>query len=86
MLFNPQKSDLVGVAPATLQQWLTDVQQAIHDLTIGTKPIIVTYTQGDGTRSVTYTRANLADLHAYAAELKAQLGITRGRSPLRPVF
>lgn len=86
MYFNKQKSDLTGIPTATLQQWLFDAQQAIHDLSTGVKPIVVMYTQGDGTKSVTYTKTDIASLHAYIQELKAQLGITCGRRPLRLVF
>lgn len=80
------RSDLVGIQTATLQQWLLDAQQALHDLMTGTKPIVVTYVQGDGQKSVTYTKANIDYLRGYIQELKAQLGITRGRRPMRPLF
>ena len=86
MYIDKQKTDLVGIPIPTLQQWLLDAQTAVHDLTVGGKPVVVTYAQGDGTRSVTYTPANIAGLHAYIQELKAQLGITRGRRAIRPYF
>ncbi|HHT8903052.1 TPA: gpW family head-tail joining protein [Burkholderia cenocepacia] len=35
----------------------------------------LSYTQGDGTRSVTYTRANLAQLASAIQLMQAQLGI-----------
>ena len=45
---------LTGVAPATLQAWLGQAQQALQDLTIGGKPRTVQYSNGDGMKSVTY--------------------------------
>ena len=80
------KTDLVGISTATLQQWLLDSQQALHDLITGGKPVSVTYVQGDGQKMVTYTKANIGNLRGYIAELKTQLGITNGRRPFRPVF
>jgi len=82
MRFDPTTSDLAGVSPSTLQQWLTDAQQAMHDLMTGAKGESYSYTQGDGAKSVTYTRANIGQLRAYISEIKAQLGI-RTRRPLR---
>lgn len=85
-MYNTQKSDLTGIPTLTLQQWLLDAQTAMHDLMTGVKPKVVLYTQGDGQKSVTYTEANIANLRGYIQELKAQLGITCGRHPIRPYF
>ncbi|MBI0844756.1 phage head-tail adapter protein, partial [Escherichia coli] len=42
------------------------------------------YTQGDGTRSVSYQQSSLADLLALIQLLQAQLGIVaRPRKPVR---
>jgi gpW len=82
-MFDPTTSDLAGISTATLQQWLSDAQQAMHDLMTGAKGENYSYTQGDGSRSVTYTRASIPQLRAYISELKAQLGISRGRRPIR---
>lgn len=86
MAIDRSKSDLVGVPTTTLQQWLLDAQQAFHDFMTGGKPVIVTYAQGDGNRSVTYNKANIGDLTAYIQALKAQLGITCGRRAMAPQF
>lgn len=85
-MFNPQTSDLAGIPTPTLQQWLKDAQQAMHDLMTGVKAVTVTYTQGDGQKSVTYNRGDMTMLRGYIQELKMQLGIGRGRRPLRPYF
>jgi len=86
-MINTAQSDLVGVPTATLQQWLTDAQQAMHDLMTGSKVVQVNYMQGDGQKMVTYKHADIGMLRGYIQELKTQLGITPcGRSPIVPVF
>lgn len=70
----------VGVPQATLQQWLSQAQTARHKLVTGQLAKVVTYGQGDGTKGVTYTSANLADLDAYIASLLRATGQGRRRA------
>jgi hypothetical protein len=87
MRFNPSTSDLAGVPHATLQRWLGEAQEALHQLSIGGLPQALSYGQGESTKSVTYTRAEMASLRAHIASLKAQLGIhDRSRRAIRPIF
>ncbi|MDE1901509.1 MAG: phage head-tail adapter protein [Alphaproteobacteria bacterium] len=87
MAYNPQTSILAGRDTATLQADLATAQQAYIDLTTGKKGENYSYTQGDGSKAVTYTRANLAQLVALIRQLQAQLGIvSRGRRPIRFMF
>ena len=81
--FNPATSDLTGIPSETLLQWLSEAQTAQHNLMTGAQGENYAYTQGDGSKSVTYTRANIGQLTAYIQSLKAQLGISRGRRPIR---
>ncbi len=78
--------ELIGVADATLQAWLTATQQAIQDLTVGGKLQTAAYTQGDGSKAVTYTQADLAALRARAQMLAQALGLVGRRRPMRPLF
>ena len=55
-------SILDGISVAALQQRLEALQQAYLELTAGGKLQVASYAQGDGSKSVTYTAANLADL------------------------
>ena len=71
---------LLGVAPATLQAWLGQAQQALQSLSTGALTVTVGYAQGDGHRQVTYSRANMADLRAWIGELQAALGVGRRRA------
>lgn len=85
--FNPATSLLAGRPTAQLQQDLQNAQQAYIDLSTGAKGESYSYTQGDGTKSVTYTRANLPQLAALIQLLQQQLGVVcRTRQPMRPIF
>ena len=85
--FNPATSLLAGLPTATLQAQLQEAQLAYLNLAAGGKAESLSYTQGDGAKSVTYTRANLADLAAVIQLLQSQLGVVaRARRPLRPVY
>lgn len=76
MSFRVQNSILAGVDPTTLQAWLSAAQQAYQDVITGGKAETLSYSQGDGgAKSVTYTRANLAQLTQWISELQAALGI-----------
>lgn len=84
MIFDPSTSLLAGRSTAQLQADLAAAQQAYIDLSTGAKGESYSYTQGDGSKSVTYTRADLAQLQALIRTLQMQLGVvTRGRRPVR---
>lgn len=83
-MFDPSKSLLAGRSSAQLQIDLNNAQQAYIDLSSGAKGESYSYTQGEGSKSVTYTRANLAALTAMIRTLQMQLGIVQhGRRPVR---
>ena len=75
MRFRSQRSILAGVDAGTLQTWLTNAQQAYQDLMTGAKGETYSYPQGDGSKSVTYTRANIDRLAMWISELQAALGL-----------
>ncbi len=81
----PTINNFTGVPKATLQKWLADAQQALHELSTGAKGEAYSYTQGDGARSVTYTRTDLGALQAHINSLMYALGM-RKRRAIRPVF
>jgi hypothetical protein len=78
-----------GWTPTQLSTALTATQQAIFDLTTGGKLETASYTQGDGAKSVTYTRA---DLGALQQQVQILAGLVSGdprygrRRPLRPLY
>ncbi len=82
--FNPATSLLAGMSMSALQTALENAQQAYINLLSGNKGESFSYTQGDGTKSVTYTRANIAELSALIQLLQSQLGVVeRVRRPLQ---
>ena len=73
-----------GMTTDALQTALVNAQQAYLDLSTGAKGESYSYSQGDGSKSVTYTRTNLPLLAALIRQLQMQLGmIHRGRRPAR---
>lgn len=83
-MFDSTTSLLAGRPTAQLQTDLANAQQAYIDLSTGAKGESYSYTQGDGSKSVTYTQANLGALTALIRTLQMQLGVvTRGRRPAR---
>ncbi|MGD7730928.1 gpW family head-tail joining protein [Escherichia coli] len=73
-----------GMTDEQLRDALQKAQQAYIDLTTGSRGVSFSYTQGDGTRSVSYQQSSLADLLALIQLLQAQLGIVaRPRKPVR---
>ena len=84
-MFNRNTSLLAGgMTDEQLRDALQKAQQAYIDLTTGSRGVAFSYTQGDGTRSVSYQQSSLADLLALIQLLQAQLGIVaRPRKPVR---
>lgn len=85
--YDTSSSLLAGMPTATLQANLAAAQAAYVALCTGSKGESFSYTQGDGTKSVTYTRAQLPALANLIKMLQSQLGIVcRARRPMRPLF
>lgn len=84
-MFNRNTSLLAGgMTDEQLRDALQKAQQAYIDMTTGSRGVSFSYTQGDGTRSVSYQQSSLADLLALIQLLQAQLGIVaRPRKPVR---
>ena len=84
-MFNRNTSLLAGsMTDEQLRDALQKAQQAYIDLTTGSRGVSFSYSQGDGTRSVSYQQSSLAVLLALIQLLQAQLGIVaRPRKPVR---
>ncbi len=81
--FNASSSLLAGIPREQLQVSLQNAQQAYIQLSTGGKVVSASYTQGDGSKSVTYTQANIAQLANMIQMLQQQLGlVVRPRRPL----
>lgn len=73
--YDPSRSLLAGMDTSVLQQRLQQMQADYLDVASGRKLESASYAQGDGSKSVTYTRANLGQLAMAIRQLQAQLGI-----------
>jgi hypothetical protein len=89
MTFRP--SILDGIDVTVLQQRLQAMQLALLDLTSGAKVEVVSYAQGDGSRTVTYSKADIGSLTAAIVTVQSQIDRLSGqcvgrRAPMRPYF
>jgi len=64
-----------GMTKEQLETFLKNAQAAYVELATGKKGVSFSYTQGNGTRSVTYTQTSIADLLTLIQSLQAALGI-----------
>lgn len=83
-MFKPNSSLLAGaLTREQLTDALANAQQAYLELSTGAKGVSFSYSQGDGTRSVSYQQTDISQLTALIQLLQAQLGIVpRPRSAL----
>jgi len=73
-----------GMSREDMQAQLTALQQVYLALSAGQSVITATYMQGDGNKSVTYKRADLATVTATILQLQQLLGLrARARRPMR---
>ena len=79
-------SEFVGQTTATLTQWLADAQLALQQLTMGSNPNAVSYSQGDGSKSVTYQPSDIGMLQNRISSLAYALGLSPRRRAMRPGF
>jgi len=73
----------IGMSRQQLQELLGKAQQAYIELMSGNKGVSFSYTQGDGTRSVTYNQTSAQDLLALIQLLQVELGLATGRRAVR---
>lgn len=82
MFFDPNTSLLAGTPTATLQQWLTDAQLALHEISIGRRVQASGY---DG-KNVTLTATDIGKIENWITQLQRQLGMKIRRHAIRPMF
>lgn len=70
---------LAGMSRAQLQAMLSSAQQTLVELQLGKKGVSFSYSQGDGTRSVSYQPTSVADITALIMQLQQALGIRHAR-------
>lgn len=82
-MFDPNTSPLAGMTEAQLQAALNAAQAAYIQLMTGSRTVELSYSQGDGNRSVKYDQVDLQQLLQFINMLKMQLGLPVQRR--RPV-
>ncbi len=75
-----------GLPPVILSQYLADALAALHKLDCGEKEAVVSYGEGSGQKSVTFTRTTEYALRNHIDELKRALGLMGRRSAIPVVF
>lgn len=73
---------LAGMTPDQLRVALAAAQNAYTEMMTGQKGVSFSYTQGDGTRSVTFKPTSLENLNQFIRQIQQELGICvcpRGR-------
>lgn len=85
MARGPSVGVFTGMAPAALQEALNSAQLALITLESGQMVATVSYAQGEGNRSVTYTRADSFRLRKLIEDLQAALGM-RSRNAIGVSF
>lgn len=87
MAFDRETSILAGMSDDQVRAALTAAHQALVEIQTSKRPVSVSYSQGNGSRSVTYNVNTLQDLMAFIRLCQAQLGIiTSPRRAIRVVF
>jgi hypothetical protein len=77
---HPTRNNLLaGMSRAQLQAMLTQAQTALVELQLGKKGVSFSYTQGDGTRSVSYQPTSVADVTSLIMQLQQALGMPGSR-------
>lgn len=76
----PCSGPFAGMAGVAIQAALAQAQQALIALETGQMVATVSYAQGEGNRSVTYTRADSGKLRELIKDLQAALGMRPRRS------
>lgn len=81
---------LIGMTIPQLQAALVSAQQAYIDLMSGNRGVSFSYTQGDGSKSVSYEKLDLYALQQFISQLQVALGLVSTNSirrrPIRPIF
>jgi gpW len=78
-VFDPNTSIFAGMTPAQLQAAIASAQAAYIELMSGQKVASLSYAQGDGAKTITYEKTNIAALQMFIKQLQMQLGVPVSR-------
>lgn len=75
-----------GMSTADMQSRLAALQAAYFDLQSGTRIVTATYSQGDGSKSVTYQQSDMTSMYRSILMLQKALGIIDCYPRARRIF
>ncbi len=82
-IFPVPSGPFVGMTQLQVTTALAQAQQALIAVETGGKPVSLSYAQGNGSKSVSYSAANADRLRQLIQQLAAAAGIGRRRSAIR---
>jgi hypothetical protein len=77
---------LAGIPRAALLLWQPQLQAAMLSGALGTRPLSLSYTQGDGAKNVSYNVTTFAEISGLLMLVNRILGYPSARRPMRPYF
>jgi hypothetical protein len=80
VILPPITGPFVGMTQAQLEALRSQAQTALANIITGGMPVTLSYSSGDGQKSVTYSRTSEAALRNLIGELNAALGQGRRRA------
>jgi hypothetical protein len=84
--FDQNRTLLAGIPRATLLLWRPQLQQAMLNIALGSQPLSLSYTQGDGSKSITHNIVSVAQAQNLLQLVNRCLGLPAVRRPMRPYF
>jgi hypothetical protein len=84
--FDQNRTILAGIPRATLLLWQPQLQAALLAGALGTRPLSLSYTQGDGAKNVAYNVTTFAEIAGLLMLVNRILGYPSARRPMRPYF
>ncbi|GBQ69684.1 hypothetical protein AA103196_2281 [Ameyamaea chiangmaiensis NBRC 103196] len=85
-IFPVPRGTWAGMTEAQVIAARNGAQVALQQLLSGKRPASVSYAQGDGSRSVSFSNADQAQLRQNIREFNILLGVECRRRPMRPYF
>lgn len=79
-------SAFAGMTQEQLRAALVSAQTALIELQTGRSAAALSYTQGDGSKSISRRVTSIGDVRAMILELQIALGIAPRRRAIRPVY
>jgi hypothetical protein len=85
--FDQNRTVLAGVPRATLTAWQAQLQAAVLNVALGSNPLSLSYSQGDGSsKTITHNIVNQMQAQFLLQLVNRCLGLPPARRPMRPFY